>query len=109
MVNGSKVTDEFTENVYQVQNGQVTVDVVGEGGRVQVVFECLDEVRLKHTFVKSHLFTKLFPPDTIIVVLQIKIGSTNYWVLNGKRVRTAQAPPHHIHTTPVPTSGVSGT
>jgi len=29
MVNGSSITDELTENVYQVQNGQVTVDVEG--------------------------------------------------------------------------------
>ena len=36
MMNGSKVTDELTGNVYQVQNGQVTVDVEGEGGVVLV-------------------------------------------------------------------------
>ena len=36
MINGSKVTDELTGNVYQVQNGQVTVDVEGEGGVVLV-------------------------------------------------------------------------
>ena len=36
MVNGSKVTDELTGNVYQVQNGQVTVNVEGEGGVVLV-------------------------------------------------------------------------
>ena len=32
MINGSKVTDELTGNVYQVQNGQVTVDVKGRVG-----------------------------------------------------------------------------
>ncbi len=36
MVNGSSVTNELTGNVYQVQNGQVTVDVGGEGGVVLV-------------------------------------------------------------------------
>ena len=36
MMNGSKVTDELTGNVYQVQNGQVTVDMEGEGGVVLV-------------------------------------------------------------------------
>ena len=36
MMNGSKVTDELTGNVYQVQNGQMTVDVEGEGGVVLV-------------------------------------------------------------------------
>jgi alpha-glucosidase len=36
MINGSKVTDELTGNVYQVQNGQVTVDVQGECGVVLV-------------------------------------------------------------------------
>jgi alpha-glucosidase len=36
MMNGSKVTDELTGNVYQVLNGQVTVDVEGEGGVVLV-------------------------------------------------------------------------
>jgi len=36
MVNGSSITDELTENVYQVQNGQATVDVEGEGGVILV-------------------------------------------------------------------------
>ena len=33
---GVSVTDQLTGNVYQVQNGQVTVDVEGEGGVVLV-------------------------------------------------------------------------
>jgi alpha-glucosidase len=36
MTNGSSVTDELTGNSYHVQNGQVTVNVQGEGGVVLV-------------------------------------------------------------------------
>jgi alpha-glucosidase len=36
MTDGSSVTDHFTGNTYQVQNGQVTVDVEGEGGAILV-------------------------------------------------------------------------
>jgi alpha-glucosidase len=36
MTDGSSVVDELTGNVYQVLNGQVTVDVEGEGGVVLV-------------------------------------------------------------------------
>src|SRR5207248_2013785 len=32
MTNGSSVTDQLTGSTYQVQNGQVMVDVQGEGG-----------------------------------------------------------------------------
>ena len=36
MTNGSSVTDQLTGSTYQVQNGQVMVDVQGEGGVVLV-------------------------------------------------------------------------
>jgi hypothetical protein len=36
MTNGSSVADQLTGNTYQVQNGQLTVDVRGEGGGVLV-------------------------------------------------------------------------
>ncbi len=36
MIDGSSMTDELTGNVYQVQHGQVMVDVQGEGGVVLV-------------------------------------------------------------------------
>ena len=36
MTDGGSVTDVLTGNVYQVQNGQVTVDVEGDGGVVLV-------------------------------------------------------------------------
>jgi alpha-glucosidase len=36
MINGSSVTDQLTGNTDHVQNGQVTVDVRGEGGVVLV-------------------------------------------------------------------------
>jgi len=32
MTNGSSVTDQLTGNTYQVENGQVTVNVQGDGG-----------------------------------------------------------------------------
>jgi alpha-glucosidase len=36
MTDGSNLADALTGNVYRVQNGQVTVDVEGEGGVVLV-------------------------------------------------------------------------
>ena len=34
MINGSSVTDQLTGNTYQVQNGQVTVNVQAYGGAI---------------------------------------------------------------------------
>jgi alpha-glucosidase len=36
MTNGSSLTDELTGNTYQIQNGQVTIAVAGEGGAILV-------------------------------------------------------------------------
>ncbi len=36
MTNGSSVTDQLTGNIYQVQNGQLTVNVQGDGGAILV-------------------------------------------------------------------------
>ena len=36
MTNGSSVTDQLTGNTYQVQNGQLTLNVHGYGGAILV-------------------------------------------------------------------------
>ena len=36
MINGSNVTDQLTGNIYQVQNGQLTVNVQGLGGAILI-------------------------------------------------------------------------
>jgi len=36
MTNGSSVTDQLTDDIYQVQNGQLTLNVQGDGGAILV-------------------------------------------------------------------------